>query len=124
LIEIGNFEAGVWKLFFLPADHTGTNIAEALTDDRQSWNLMEKEQVSITTYNSTNMISAAGALGWQRLACFGHCLKLAVTNALKDDQKVTRVLGVARKIVGAFSVSWKRQRDLLKVQVEKKYSTA
>jgi len=67
----------------------------------------------------TNMISAASPLGWQRLACFGHSLNLAVTNALKDDQRVTRALGVARKIVGAFSVSWKRRRDLLKVQVEK-----
>ena len=76
---------------------------------------MEKDQVSITTDNGANMISAAGTLGWQRLSCFGHCLNLAVTNALKDDRRVTRALGVARNIVGAFSVSWKRRRDLVKI---------
>jgi len=113
------FRSRCLETFFLPVDHTGTNIAEALTDVRQSWNLMEKEQVCITTDNGTNMISAADELGWQRLACFGHCLNLAVTNALKDDQRVHRALGAACKIVGAFSVSWKRRRDLLKVQVEK-----
>ena len=76
---------------------------------------MEKDQVSITTDNGANMISAASTLRWQRLSCFGHCLNLAVTNALKDDQRVTRVLGVAHSIVRAFSVSWKRRRDPVKV---------
>ena len=43
------FQSWYLETFFLPADHTGTSIAEATTDVRQSWNLMEKEQVSITT---------------------------------------------------------------------------
>ena len=114
-----SFQSRCLETFFLPADHTAINIAEALTDIRQSWSLMDKDQVSITTDNGANMISAASTLGWQRLPCFGHCLNLAVTNALKDDRRVNRALGVARNIVGAFSVSWKRRRDLVKIQVEK-----
>ena len=65
------------------------NVAEASTDIRQSWNFMEKDQVSITTDNGANIICAMGILGWQRLSCFGHCLNLAVTNAIKDDQRMT-----------------------------------
>ena len=114
-----SFQSRCLETFFLPVDHTAINLAEALADVRQSWNLMEKDQVSITTDNGANMISAANTLRWLRLSCFDHCLNLAVTNSLKDDQRVTRALGVARSIVRAFSVSWKRRRDLAKVQVEK-----
>ena len=89
-----SFQSRCLETFFLPADHTAINIAEALTDIRQSWSLMDKDQVSITTDNGANMISAASTLGWQRLPCFGHCLNLAVTNALKDDRRVNRALGV------------------------------
>ena len=36
-----------------------------------------------------------------------------------DDWNITRALGVAHNIVGTFSVSWKRSKDLVKIQVEK-----
>ena len=105
---------------FLPSDHTATNIADALKDIQQTWKLSEEEQMSITTDNGANMISAANILEWQRLSCFGHNLNLAVTNSLKNDNRVTRALGIACSIVSAFSTSWKRRRDLIKVQIEKK----
>ena len=89
----------------MPADHTAVNIAEALTDIWRSLNLMEKDQVSITTDNGANIIFAIVILGWKRLSCFDHCLNLAVTNAIKDDRRITRASGVAHNIVGAFSVS-------------------
>ena len=47
----------------MPADHTAVNIAESLIDIRQSWNLMEKDQVSITTDNGANIMSPASTLG-------------------------------------------------------------
>ena len=105
------------ETFYLPADHTASNIADALKDIQQIWKLL---QMSITTDNGTNMISATNILEWQRLSCFGHNLNLAVTNSLKNDNRVTRALGVARSVVSAFSTSWKRRRDLSKVQIEKK----
>jgi len=104
----------------LPVDHTANNIAEALKDVQRTWKLPENRQISITTDNGANMICIANILEWQRLSCFGHNLNLAVTNSIKNDQRVTRALGVAHGIVSAFSTSWKRRREMIKVQIEKK----
>ena len=105
---------------FLPQDHTGENIVEALQSVLDSWQLKDDKQVCITTDNGTNIISAIHQLEWLRLPCFGHCLNLAVTKALKCDNRVSRALGVARKIVSSFSMSWKKRRDLARIQAEKK----
>ncbi len=104
---------------FLPSDHTGDNLAEALTTALDSWNLKEEMQVCITTDSGANIVSATRKLGWQRLSCFGHNLNLAVTKSLQHDHRVTRSLGLARKIVSSFSNSWKRRRELKRVQTEK-----
>ena len=56
-------------------------------------------------------------LGWQRLSCFGHNLDLSVNKGLNDDQmRVDMVLRKCRRIVAAFSQSWKRSNELSKVQ--------
>ena len=66
--------------FYLPSDLTATNIASALKNIRQTWKLPKEGQMSVTTDNGANMISAANILKCQRLSCFGHDLNLAVTN--------------------------------------------
>ena len=48
---------------------------------------------------------------------FGHNLHLAITKALNNDVRCSRALGVARKIVSGFSLSWKRKRELTKAQL-------
>ena len=55
-----------------------------------------------------------------RLVCFGHNLHLGVINALKDDSRLSRALGVCKKIVSSFSYSWKKKRELSKGQSEMK----
>ena len=104
----------------MPSDHIAANIADALKDIQQTWKLPEEGQMAITTDNAANMICATNILKWQHLSCFGHNLNLAVTNSLKDDNTVSRALGVAHCIVSAFSTSWKSRRDLSIVQTEKK----
>ena len=104
---------------FLPTDLTGDNLAEALEATIDGWNLKKEHQVCITTDNGSNIVNATKKLQWQRLPCFGHNLNLAVTKALKDDHRISRALGLARKIVSTFSTSWKRKRELLKAQAAK-----
>ena len=104
---------------FLPSDHTGDNLADALKAALASWELKEEQQVCITTDNGSNIIHATNILKWQRVPCFGHNLNLAITNSFKNEDRVTRATALARKIVSSFSCSWKRRRDLLKVQAEK-----
>lgn len=62
------------------------------------------------------MVNAASRLNWLRLSCFGHNLHLAITNSLKYDDRCSRALGLSRKIVSAFSMSWKKCHDLAKAQ--------
>ena len=102
---------------FIPEDHTGENLAEAMKATLESWNLDSSNQVCLTTDSGSNVIKAAEDLNWPRLSCFGHNLHLAITKALKDDTRCTRALGVARKIVSSISSSWKRRREFTKAQI-------
>ena len=90
---------------FLPQDHTGENIADALDSTLESWNLAQNKQVRLTTDSGSNIINAMRQLKWTRLACFGHNLHLAITKSIKDDRRCSRVSGVCHKLVSAFSQS-------------------
>ena len=112
---------GTWKLKcrclqtqFLPEDHTGENLAEALLSALDSWDLKADQQV---TDNGSNIVNAAERLGWTRLSCFGHNLHLAITKSLKDDRRCVRAIRVSQKIVSSFSSSWKRKREFTKAQI-------
>ncbi|KAK0156302.1 Zinc finger BED domain-containing protein 1 [Merluccius polli] len=100
---------------FFPEDHTGLNIAEGLRQAMAAWDLTEERKVCITTDNASNMKLAAELNGWMRLQCFGHRLHLAIENAMKDH-RIGRAMGVCKKVVSAFSYSWKKKRELTDVQ--------
>jgi len=89
-------------------------LAEAMKSTLEMWGL---EATNLTTDNGSNIISAARILDWLRLPWFGHNLHLAVTKAVQDDSRCSRALGVCRKIVSSFSMSWKRKRELTKAQI-------
>ena len=103
---------------FIPQDHTGENIKEALSATLLQWNLDQSKQVGITTDSGSNVKSACQLLNWRRLSCFGHNLNLAVEKGLNDG-RVQRVLRLCKSIVAAFSRSWKKQRDLAVAQEQK-----
>ena len=104
------------QTIFMPQDHTGENLSEAMLSALESWGLEEGKQVCLTTDSGANMVNAASRLNWLRLSCFGHNLHIAITNSLKCDDRCSRALGLSRKIVSAFSMSWKKRRDLAKAQ--------
>ena len=68
------------SIHFLPEDHTGIVITEALEEIQQEWNLNSQKQVSSTTDSDANVVAAANLLNWIRIFCFGHNLHLAITN--------------------------------------------
>ena len=108
------------QTMFMPEQHTGENIAEAIQATLEAWGLQEAHQVCLTSDSGSNVVNAAKRLQMTRLACFGHNLHLGVTNALKDDYRLSRTLGVCKKIVSSFSYSWKKKSELSKVQSEMK----
>ena len=99
----------------LPEDHTGANLAEAMKSALETCNVVN--QIFFTTDNGSDFISVARILHWLRLPYFGHNLHLAVTKAVQDDSRFSWALGVCRKRVSSFSVSWKRKRELTKAQI-------
>ena len=101
---------------FLPQDHTGEHIADAMESTLDDWDLLKDNQVCLTTDSGSNIKNAAQRLKWTRLSCFGHNLHLAITKSIKDDSRCSRAIGVCHKVVAAFSQSWKRKRELTKAQ--------
>ena len=105
-----------------PEDHTGENLQDALSVTLQEWHIDSQKLLSITTDSASNIKLACEMLGWLCLSCFGHNLDLAINKRL-NDHRIDRVLSLCRKVVSAFSYSWKRKRDPKVVQ-EQKYLPA
>ena len=99
------------------ADSIFTRRPQAMEAALSLWELDSTNQVYLTTDNRSNIVSAGRILDWPRLSCFSHNLHLSITKAIKDDARCSRALGVCRKIVSSFSMSWKRKRELTKTQV-------
>ncbi|XP_047656263.1 E3 SUMO-protein ligase ZBED1-like [Tachysurus fulvidraco] len=102
---------------YFPAEHSAEEIAQGLKEALESWGFKEESQVCITTDNGTNVVKAASLNDWTRLQCFGHRLHLAIEKSMKDP-RTDRAVGVCKKIVSAFSYSWKRRKELKKAQAE------
>ena len=83
-------------MMFMPEQHTGENIAEAIQATLEAWGFQET-QVCITTDSGSNIINAVKRLQMTRLAYFGNNLYLKATNALKDDSRLSQVLGVCKR---------------------------
>ena len=111
------------QTLFVPEDHTAENLAPLLRTTLESWCLPENRLACITTDNGSNIVAASRILKWDRLSCFGQNLHLAITNSMKNDTRVSRATDVAHKIVNTFAHSWKKRRELAKVQVELKLPT-
>ena len=104
---------------YLPQDHTAVNIKEVLNETLQLWKLDPGKLMGVTTDSASNVKLACELLNWQRLSCFGHNLNLAISKGL-NDSRVECALRVCRALVASFSRSWKKQRDLVLVQEQKR----
>lgn len=72
----------------------------------------------MTTDNAANIVKACRDKNWRNITCFGHSLHLAITNTLAKEKNASRALGICRKTVAAFSMSWKRQKALTDAQIQ------
>ncbi|KAK0141639.1 Zinc finger BED domain-containing protein 1 [Merluccius polli] len=113
-----NLRSRCLQTSYFPEDHTGQEIARGLSEALESWGLNQDHLVCVTTDNASNNILALELMNeTTRLQCFGHRLHLAIGRGVKVHQ-VERAVGVCKKIVAAFSNSWKRRRELAKAQAE------
>jgi len=60
---------------YFPQDHNGENLADAIKDTLQAWELDSKNQVCLTNDNGSNILRAVSTiLNWTHLPCFEHNL--------------------------------------------------
>lgn len=114
-----NLETRVLETYPMPQDHTASNISEIIEDMLQLWQIEKKQLVSLTTDNAANMKLAGSLLKITRVPCFGHLLHNAINFALTED-KIERALGACRKMSGRLGMSFKKKRELAKIQRELK----
>ena len=75
--------------------HTGTNIAQHLTQIVQEFNI--GSVAAIVTDNAKNMVIASAEAGYPRVACFSHTLQLCVNDGLKQVT-ITRAIAFAKRL--------------------------
>ncbi|XP_060776792.1 E3 SUMO-protein ligase ZBED1-like [Neoarius graeffei] len=100
---------------YFPEDHTAEIICQGLEDALEPWGLSEDRQVCITTDNGANIVKAVALKGWTCLQCFGHRLNTAIEGSM-NDRRIDRAVSVCKKVVSAFSYSWKKRRALATAQ--------
>ncbi|CAM4455220.1 unnamed protein product [Leuciscus chuanchicus] len=95
------------------------SITNHIAKDMVPLNTVEKEgfkqMIKTLDPSGANIKKAIELNNWTRLQCFGHRLHLAIERGMKDD-RIQRAVGVCKRIVSAFSYSWKKRRDLAIVQ--------
>lgn len=96
-------------------DHTGDNLAAAMNEALERWNLPKDKLAGMTTDSAANMKSACKKMGVVRVACFGHILHNGIQNALLDE-KTVRALSSCKKISSSFHTSYKKRNLLAEKQ--------
>ena len=65
------------------------------------------------------MVAAITKLGWSYFSYFGHNLNLGVTNAMKEEDRIIRAVGVFKKVVQHFAHTQLEKNSRTEAQVVK-----
>ena len=93
----------------LSTDHTGQNIADAMKDVLENWDLHTADLIASTTDNGSNVVAAFKILDLLRIGCFGHNLDLGIRKGLANNQ-MQRTLTRYQSLVELFHRSWKKNQ--------------
>ena len=74
------------RAHYIPEDHTGVQLQDALSVTLEQWNLEHRKLTAITTDSASNIKLACQLLKWKRLSCFGHILDLTINKGLNDGR--------------------------------------
>ena len=80
-----NLQSHCLQANYMPQDHTGEQLQDALSTSFDEWSLDPNKLVAITTDSGSNIKLACQLLKWKRLSCFGHNLDLAINKGLQDN---------------------------------------
>ena len=97
---------------YVPEEHTAVQLSSFIDEILVDWGLDKTKVAAMTTDNGANIVKACRDSNLRNLTCFGHNLHLAITNTIGKEPNLKRVIGVCKKTVAAFNMSWKRQKAL------------
>ncbi|CAB4034362.1 zinc finger BED domain-containing 1-like [Paramuricea clavata] len=103
---------------YVPEDHTAEELGSCLDDILTYWGLDPAKMTVLTTDNGANIVKACKDKEWNNITCFGHNLHLAITNTIAKEPNLKRAVGVYKKSVAAFNMSWKRKKALSEAQLQ------
>ena len=89
----------------ITGSHTGSCIAEKVSEILQSWGISSDRIHVILRDNGSNMIKAMKDGDFPNLGCFAHTLQLVVHDGVLAQQAVINLLAICRQIVGHFKHS-------------------
>ena len=92
-------------------DHTGENVARAITDILMNWNLSFDKLIATSADNGSNIVAAFGILDSLFPSRFGHNLDLAIKKGL-NNRPVQHAIAWCHLLIGLFHCIWKKSRDL------------
>ena len=81
-----NLQSHCLQANYMPEDHTGEQLQDALRTSFTEWGMDSTKLVAITTDSGSNIKLACELLTWMRVSCFGHNLDLAINKGLKDPR--------------------------------------
>uniref|UniRef100_A0A803JGT7 BED-type domain-containing protein n=1 Tax=Xenopus tropicalis TaxID=8364 RepID=A0A803JGT7_XENTR len=95
---------------YFPDDHTGELLAAGLQEALDSWGVSEHRLVAITTGNGASIIKAIDLNNWTKIP--------VLCSQASPNDRIQCAVGVCKKIVAAFSYSWKKRREMAKLTTE------
>ena len=87
----------------VPEKHTGTNIANVVTEIKNEFKITKLR--ALVTDNAANMVLAADVAQTERWPCFSHTLQLSINDALTKISAITKAVAFGRKLVTHFNHS-------------------
>lgn len=102
------------ETMYFPKDHTHANIIEMVKNLLNAWTIKMENIVCFTTDSGSNMKKAFEESPVEWLSCFGYNLNLAINKTMKI-QRVDAARS-CRKVVEAFSRSWKKKWEFQQKQ--------
>ena len=101
----GSSEATAYKLTYMPEDHTGMNLQDALIQTLSNWECDATKLVALTTDSKSDIVLTCELLNCRQLSCFGHNLDLPIQKGLADER-----LNESFVCAGKFYVAAKEER--------------
>ncbi len=106
--------------------HTGTHLAQVLTQAVEEWKIKRPStNIPVTTDNATNLINAENKAGLgPQIGCFAHAVNLASQKGISVN-RMDRLLGRIRQVVSYFHRSTtaahvlKTKQEMLKLPTHK-----